>query len=94
MPWLLFNETGAFLVSKMLSLFALICAAFLTVVSGTLSNDSLKSYKFPEGFKLGAASAAVQIEGAWNEDGKFLFHSAVGLHVPYIPFESRGFLPL
>ena len=30
----------------------------------------MKSFKFPEGFMWGAASAAAQVEGAWNEDGK------------------------
>lgn len=29
-------------------------------------------YNFPNGFLIAAATAAYQVEGAWNEDGKFL----------------------
>ncbi len=43
--------------------------ATITYSHGTQSDDSVESV-FPKGFYWGAATAAYQIEGAWNEDGK------------------------
>lgn len=63
---------------------------FAIAVSAASEND-LKYGKFPDGFLWGAATAAYQVEGAWNEDGKGpsiydllthtqpgLFHNATG----------------
>ncbi|KAJ8982454.1 hypothetical protein NQ317_010194 [Molorchus minor] len=41
-----------------------------TLFSGFILADEINSRYFPENFKFGAASAAIQVEGAWNESGK------------------------
>jgi beta-glucosidase/6-phospho-beta-glucosidase/beta-galactosidase len=37
---------------------------------------------FPENFLWGAATAAYQIEGAWDEDGKGVNPYGIALHTP------------
>lgn len=39
-------------------------------VPGSISTEEIRNARFPEGFLWGMATAAFQVEGAWNEDGK------------------------
>jgi hypothetical protein len=56
-------------------LYSLCLVILVAVVFGArcdaISDDAV--YTFPDDFKLGAATASYQIEGAWNEDGKTQF---------------------
>ena len=38
-----------------------------------MDDDQLLHGTFPEGFAWGTATAAYQIEGAWNEDGRPIY---------------------
>ncbi|CAB3259447.1 unnamed protein product, partial [Arctia plantaginis] len=59
-----------------------LCAVVLSLLLGS---SRAAEYKFPEWFKFGAASAAYQVEGAWNVSDKSisiwdqLLHSQPGL---------------
>ncbi len=39
-------------------------------VPGAIAQDEIAHAQFPDGFLWGMATAAFQVEGAWNEDGK------------------------
>jgi len=39
-------------------------------VPGSIPSSSIHQARFPNGFLWGTATAAYQVEGAWNEDGK------------------------
>lgn len=43
------------------------------LVNVLISHADSMDYQFPKEFMFGSATAAYQIEGGWNEDGKYDF---------------------
>ncbi|XP_069695503.1 myrosinase 1-like [Periplaneta americana] len=63
----------------------------LDTISHT-SENAIVNYTFPDGFLLGSSTAAYQIEGGWNEDGKgvSIWDTLVHTHPEYINNQSNG----
>jgi hypothetical protein len=51
--------------------YSILCVAVLALACSAYEDEPLLYGSFPDGFIWGTATSAYQIEGGWNEDGKF-----------------------
>lgn len=59
-----FTATKVIIICVMLAILAGVVVGITLLV---LRSDGADVYSFPKDFKIGAASASYQIEGAWDE---------------------------
>jgi Glycosyl hydrolase family 1 len=52
-----------------MTLINVVALLVLSAIGHTMGQDDFLYGKFPDGFLWGAATAAYQVEGAWNADG-------------------------